>query len=179
MQVKCSLFNIYQLCFTWLPCYGRRVKRNVVRLLNIMDITKKEILDLVSEANNIIPVELLPNLEPLDGNNKITKWYDFESKVWQIGEQIRQKINSLPKLRKDKELQEIFIGIAKNKNAKRGRQSFIMLLAYKDCSSYAEVLLSELNDPDVEGHVIYALRKMQASTFINFVLPYLNSPVKY
>jgi len=47
-----------------------------------MDITKKEILDLVSEANNIIPVELLPNLEPLDGNNKITKWYDFESKVW-------------------------------------------------------------------------------------------------
>jgi len=28
------LFNIYQLCFTWLPCYWRRVKRNVVRHLN-------------------------------------------------------------------------------------------------------------------------------------------------
>ncbi len=33
MQVKCSLLNIYQLCFTWLPCYGRRVRRNVVRFM--------------------------------------------------------------------------------------------------------------------------------------------------
>ena len=30
MQVKCSLFNHWRLCFTWLPCYGRRVRRNVV-----------------------------------------------------------------------------------------------------------------------------------------------------
>ena len=30
MQVKCSLLNIYQLCFTRLPCYGRRVRRNAV-----------------------------------------------------------------------------------------------------------------------------------------------------
>jgi hypothetical protein len=34
-QVKCSLLNIYQLCFTRLPCYGRRVRRNVVRQPNI------------------------------------------------------------------------------------------------------------------------------------------------
>jgi hypothetical protein len=40
-------------------------------------------------------------------------------------------------------------------------------------------LLSELNDPDVGGHVIYTWRKMQASTFINYVFPYLNSPVKW
>jgi hypothetical protein len=31
MQVKCSLFNHWRLCFTLLSCSGRRVRRNVVR----------------------------------------------------------------------------------------------------------------------------------------------------
>ena len=35
MQVKCSLFNHWHLCFTRLPCYGRRVRRNAVRLLKM------------------------------------------------------------------------------------------------------------------------------------------------
>ena len=34
-KVKHLRLNIYQLCFTWLPCYGRRVKRNVVRQIRV------------------------------------------------------------------------------------------------------------------------------------------------
>ena len=41
MQVKCSLFNHWHLCFTWLPCYGRRVRRNVVRCISYIMIEIK------------------------------------------------------------------------------------------------------------------------------------------
>ena len=42
MQVKCSLFNHWRLCFTWLPCYRRRVRRNVVRLSNKLSKNKSK-----------------------------------------------------------------------------------------------------------------------------------------
>lgn len=40
-------------------------------------------------------------------------------------------------LRKDKSLLDSFLSIATNRNAKRGRQIFIILLGYKHCAEYA------------------------------------------
>jgi hypothetical protein len=141
--------------------------------------TKKDILKLVQEANSIIPNAIVPHLEFMDGYPDVPKWHDFEQRVWAIGEKIRLIMNSKPKLRSDKELQDRFVEIVKNRNAKRGRQSFILLLAYRVCASYSAALLSELNDPFVDGQVIYTWRKMQKSLYVQNVSHYLNDSRKW
>jgi hypothetical protein len=48
----------------------------------------------------------------------VPEWHGFESQVWEIGEQIRQLLAQYPFLRKDEEMQEAFIRISANANAK-------------------------------------------------------------
>jgi len=61
-----------------------------------------------------------------------------------------------------------------NKNAKRGRQSFIMLLWFKHCEKYAPILLDQIEDDFVRGHIIEGLNKMKASGYTEIVKKYTN-----
>jgi hypothetical protein len=56
----------------------------------------------------------------------------------------------------------------------RGRQSFVLLFAYKPCVAWARKLASLLPDPDIDGQVISALSKMRASGFSRVVSPFLS-----
>ena len=73
MQVKCSLFNHWYLCFTRLPCYGRRVRRNVVRcfkfyLMKLFKIVKYSFLiGFVSVVLMIIDFKFILNQYSLFG----------------------------------------------------------------------------------------------------------------
>jgi hypothetical protein len=78
------------------------------------------------------------------------------------------------KLRRDKQLLEKILTIALNRKAKRGRESFIMLLWYKHCQKYAQLLIEQIDDDFVRGHIIKGLNKMQASNFIEIVTNYKN-----
>jgi len=103
------------------------------------------------------------------------EFHSFEHRIWGIGEQIRQITFSKPQVRKNEKLQEAFLRISINKNAKRGRQSFILLLGYKVCSQRASDIVSQICDKRVSGHVIDTLLKMQASGFVKDVMPFQNS----
>ena len=97
--------------------------------MDILDKAEK----LISLAETLIPKILEPDLPPAKISGKDISqnpaWHDFEHKIWSTGEELRALIQINPILRKDVKLfQRIFI-IAKNRNAKRGRQSFIILLA--------------------------------------------------
>ncbi len=111
-------------------------------------------LSLVARAESLIPERRVPELAPLSGNPDVPEWHGFELKVWEIGEQIRQILARHQSLRKDRELQEAFVRILTNANAKRGRQSFVMLLGYKSCQVHAATVAAQINDPNVTGHVI-------------------------
>ena len=100
--------------------------------------TKNIILEKIKEAESLIPGSYIPNLMPTELIKNVPAWHHFEHEIWKIGEEIRLLLLDVPSLRKDQDIHTGIIRIAVNRNAKRGRQSFIMLLGYKFCRHYAQ-----------------------------------------
>lgn len=103
------------------------------------------------------------------------EWYSFEQDAWPIGESIRRAFVENPKLkRKDAVLAKI-VEVARCRNLRRGRQSFVMALGFVAARNYAEALVPFLSDPDVNGQVLFTLIKMKAPGFAREVTPLLLS----
>jgi hypothetical protein len=95
----------------------------------------------------------------MDGFPDVPQWHRAEHSLWAIGEQIRHALNSQPKLRSDRSLYAEFLAIVQNRHAMRGRQSFVLLFAYRPCIAWAHDLASLLPDSDIDGQIISALYK--------------------
>lgn len=133
----------------------------------------KEIDCLLSRAEETIPNEVLPDLPFTKDFPNIPQWHDFEHKLWAIGEEIRQ-VSVASKKAFNKHQIDRIVHICLDKKAKRGRQSFLMLMGktkYCDC---ANVLVPLLSDDDVNGHVIDTLYKMRAKDYVALITPFLN-----
>jgi hypothetical protein len=140
-------------------------------------IDKAEILGevdkLVSRAEKLIPKVLEPDLPPTNLLPTVPDWHDFEHKVWKFGEELRQLIKANPTLRKEKELFQRILKISINRNAKRGRQSFIMLFDTKQLSNFAKHLVTQLDDEFVNGHIIKLIQKMHVAGFESEIKPFI------
>ncbi len=128
---------------------------------------------LLLSAENLIPEENLPDLPYMKLAPTVHDWYDFEHELWGIGEEIRQFVSKYNK-RFNKDQIDRIINICLNKKAKRGRQSFVMLLGRKMYRDYAEKIVSILSDEDVNGHVINTIYKMQAEQYVELIKPFLS-----
>ena len=141
--------------------------------------TRVEILKLLDNANKLIPHKLIPDLTPskeLMGENK---WHDFEFKIWEIGEQIRKLRNQFMSLRNDEELNMLILEICLNQKAKRGRQSFVMLMWYKQFQKYSVSICSLLGDKYIYGHILETLNKIGISGCQNKVKNFVNDDKKW
>lgn len=119
---------------------------------------------LLDKAEQIIPAEVLPDLPPMESCSEVPDWYDFELELWDTGEEIRQIICSERK-DLDSGQAERVCRICLNGNAKRGRQSLVMLLGKKRFGEYGDRLAALLSDDDVKGHALDSLCKMGASRY--------------
>ena len=115
-------------------------------------------------AERLVPQENLPDLPFMELAPAVHDWYDFEHALWEIGENIRQLILSERKDLKHAQADRV-CRICAAVKAKRGRQTFVMLLGKKKFSPYAEQLAALLPDEDIDGHIISTLYKMGASQF--------------
>ena len=136
---------------------------------NIFD---KELDNLLLRAEELIPTEDLPDLPFMKLAPNVHDWYKFEHQLWDVGEEIRQFLLVNKNKLNDNQIERI-IEICLNKKAKRGRQSFVMLLGKKIYCSYARRLVSLLDDNDVDGHTIDTLYKMGAAEYIELIRPFL------
>ena len=136
---------------------------------------RSKVESLFVQAKSLVPDGPSAPLPPMDGFPDIPQWHNFEHSLWSIGEQIRQALNSQPKLRGDHSLYAEFLAIVQNRHAMRGRQSFVLLFAYRPCVAWATDLASLLPDSDIDGHIISALYKMRAPGFSATVAPFLSS----
>jgi len=130
---------------------------------------------LLTEARLVVPTDFSSPLPPIDGFRNVAQWHQFELALWSIGEQIRQAINSQPQLRSDDALYAEFLSIVHNRHGMRGRQSFVLLFAYRPCLAWARDLASLIPDSDIDGQIISALYKMRASGFSRLVAPFISS----
>ena len=129
---------------------------------------------LLLAAEKAIPQSLMPDL-PRNEYSDQPEWYGFEDAIWRLGADIQMFLSENKSyLLNDSQIQRI-IEISTNANAKRGRQSFIMLLGHKRYSQYSERIVSQIYDSDVEGHVIGTLLKMQSPGYAKIIRPYTDN----
>ena len=131
-----------------------------------------ELDSLLVGAEALIPEENLPDLPFMDLAPDVHDWYKFEHDLWGVGENIRQFLSENKNKLNKKQIERI-IKICLDKRAKRGRQSFVMLLGKKMYCDYADHIVSLLNDEDVDGQVIDTLYKMGAKEYVDLVEPFL------
>ena len=144
-----------------------------------MNTTWKRALELIAQAEAAIPSELLPDLPPGLYTSGAPELYPWEHQIWRHGEAVRQILSQKKSLRKDSELQDAFVRVACNRNAKRGRQSFVMLLGYTCCVRRAPEIVGQLGDPCVAGHVIDTLLKMRCPDYVAEVQPFTSDTIAW
>ena len=132
-----------------------------------------ELEELLRKAEALIPEELLPDLPFMKEAPDVHDWYMFEHELWGVGEEIRQ-LTLKYKKKFDKSQLDRIANICLDKRAKRGRQSFVLLLGRKQYVDYADKIVTVLEDEDVDGHVINTLYKMQAGQYVELMKPFLN-----
>ncbi|MEW7290514.1 hypothetical protein [Aquimarina sp. 2304DJ70-9] len=140
---------------------------------------KEVIIKLINKANTLTPEKLEKNLNPIEGFPDVPDWHKYESDIWAIGEEIRQILYSKKILRKDKEINDLIIEFCLNKNSKRGRQSFVLLLGYKHLSEYAPKLIQMINDKSINGQIIYTLYKMQTKGYEKEIEPFTKDKITW
>ena len=131
-----------------------------------------EINNLLSETETNIPHEMLADLPYMKQFPDVHEWHDFEGKIWDMGEQIRQLVFTSKAYFNNDQINRI-LNICLDKRAKRGRQSFVMLLGKSKYCEYAHALIPLLEDEDVNGHVIDTLYKMRANAYVSLITPFL------
>lgn len=133
----------------------------------------------VSDALSHIPKARPNELSPTKLIPGVPEWQGFEHELWRLGEEVRQVINEKTSLRRDRELYLSFLEIVRNRAGMRGRQSWVLLFAYKPCGAWAREIAAFLPDSDIDGHVISALYKMRASGFTEFVASFQESEIRW
>ena len=133
---------------------------------------------LLLSAENLIPEENLPDLPYMKLAPTVHDWYDFEHELWGIGEEIRQLILSEHKEMSTEQANRV-CKICVDIKAKRGRQSFIMLLGKKRYKAYADKLSSALTDEDIAGHIISTLYKMGAAQYVDQIKHYITHSITW
>lgn len=126
---------------------------------------------LLASAESLIPNESLPNLPDMELAPNVPEWYAFEQELWDIGEGIRQLIAANHKDLNTEQVDRV-CKICADSCAKRGRQSFVMLLGKKRYISWADEIAVLLTDEDISGHVISTLYKMGATQYVDQIKPY-------
>lgn len=140
---------------------------------------RQSVMQLLSETEKLIPKTLDAGLAAFDNLQNIPTWDNYEFEIWKHGELIRNIFLKHKVLNKDPELLDRIVNICLNRNSKRGRQSFIMLLWNKDCQLYADKIISQLDDKFVYGHIIEGLNKMKASGYVGIVKPYCDDKITW
>lgn len=131
-----------------------------------------EINDLLSKTEANIPQEMVADLPYMKQFPDVHEWHDFEGKIWDMGEQIRQLVFTSKAYFNNDQINRI-LHICLDKRAKRGRQSFVMLLGKAKYCQFAHALIPLLEDEDVNGHVIDTLYKMRAGGYVSLITPFL------
>ena len=141
-------------------------------------INRNDVLALIKNASSIIPAEAIEDLPPKEFKD-VPQWHKFEYEIWDLGEKVKQLLVRDPLLRKDQDIEKGILDVAMNSKAKRGRQSFVLLLGSVKHAHLAKNIVTTLFDENVNGHVIDALLKMRAGNYVEKVKPFTSSDVTW
>ena len=103
-------------------------------------------------------------------------WRRYENLVWTLGESFRRIMLHNKGLRKSERVFDSVRAVCSDDRFGKGRESFTMLLGQYGGSAQITALMGLLDDPEICGHAVYALRLLGAVEAAENVRPFLNSP---
>ena len=103
-------------------------------------------------------------------------WLRYESLIWALGESFRRIMLRARPLRRRERVFAAVREICLDRRFGKGRESFTMLLGHYGGTEQIPTLILLLDDPEVAGHAVYALRLLGASEAAERVRPFLGSP---
>ena len=127
--------------------------------------TPESIIGACLSATALAPAEFPPDLPTTPLLLGAPGWYDFEWQAWAIGEAVRRSLKDKPQFRRNVSVTDAICSVAVCRNLRRGRQSFVMSLGYTTAASCSPAIAQLLYDPDVDGHAVDTLLKMQVSGY--------------
>jgi len=134
----------------------------------------------ISELGKIL--ELLPFIVIAFPDSSIMEykdekiiWYRYETLIWQLGEAFRHILKKRKEFRKDRNLFRAVENVCLDRTFGKGRECFVMLLGQYGDREVINTLLKLLDDSQVHGHAIYALRLLGASEAQDNIRPFLQS----
>lgn len=138
----------------------------------------KSVEEIVEAANRLregapeVPPHDLPPGKHTPGE---PDWHPIEHSAWALGERIRQALGANPRLKKAPEVLEAIIAVVECRSLRRGRQSFLLCLAFKGAAPLAGKIAPFLEDKDVCGHTLSALARMRVPGYSIEVEPLLEA----
>lgn len=119
---------------------------------------------LLLEALSLLPAlrALMPGSFEVVGPRGPITWHDYEGVIWTVGESVRQLLKRRRGLRHAAGLWTAIERVCQTPEYGKGRESFTMLLGQYGGPARVPVLLALLEDPEVAGHALYALRLLGA-----------------
>jgi len=119
-----------------------------------------ELLALVRLAPDLR--QRLTTLTVVQGPGGPITWRQYEHVLWNLGEGFRQILKCHPTLRRNQTLFKAIAALCLEPANRKGRESFTMLLGQYGGPSQIPAVLALLDDPEVEGHALFALRTLKA-----------------
>ena len=100
---------------------------------------------------------------------EMANWHSIELAAWPLGESIRLSIKGNQDLYQNRVIYSPIMEVVECLQLGRGRQSFVMALGFIRAAPLAARLAKFLNDPEINGHVIYSLLEMRSGGFVSTV----------
>lgn len=88
-------------------------------------------------------------------------WHGYEMRIWELSEAFREYLKRKRTLRGRCGVLDAVADVIKEPRFGKGRQNFVLILAQYGGSSYASAIAWALDDPEIMGHAVKALAKLQ------------------
>jgi len=138
------------------------------------DVDEAELHQLLDQVPAL--VSQYPDRLSADSVDESGVWHQYESLIWAMGESFRRTLKSKRSLRDSGRLWERVEAVCLDATYGRGRESFTMLLGQYGGQDRVPVLLQLLDDPEVSGHALYALRLIGSPEAVEQARDMLESP---
>jgi hypothetical protein len=155
----------------------RSVQTAINGLIDCPSISADALIEILETFSSI--VSAFPN--QFIGENKGDQiiWHRYETLIWETGEVFRQVLKRHKTLRMDLLLLSKLERVTLDYRFGKGRQSFVMLLGQYGNRNVVATLQQLLEDPEVQGHAVYALRLLGAYEVQESLRPFLQFPKKW
>lgn len=134
--------------------------RQISVLGNEVGITDSQLLSVLDDLPRL--VKQYPGSYVVPYSKETITWYGFESLIWTLGESVRRLLKRNKALRRSAELWKRVEAVCLDARYGKGRESFTMLLGQYGGQGRIPTLLRLLEDPELQGHSLYALRILGA-----------------